>query len=326
MEQYYKRTRVLKKSYNIRKISEYVYAGEGKALSGEPIYFGMEYFTQEKWLMYRDNAERMSNGWNSTLRTNGLLLYYARHSEPHNRPPHDDKVRTLTGFTRDEYNNFMEQLYTQGLYQENKVKALESISAGCAGFLTDKNVFYEIAYVSKEPVTGPFPFKNLKENMSVKEFLTAFDKLLMCVGSRIDENSPHTVYENRGIFINPASFLHGGYSGLSLMLHGFTAAVMHEIYPTLQYMAVSPLRNMFSILRKHIDPDDIYIKYILEKNGDYSKDENHKRQQNIFSLGIEKLFPQERGLEEFPVVIKINPLKRFYTHPKPVSGKHSFKQ
>jgi hypothetical protein len=281
--------------FQVRCVAPLVYAGEGFALSGEPIYFGMEYGPAKNWLTYREHTDNMSNNWNSELRYNGLFRYYASKSEPVNRPLYDDMVKRHTGYTQAEYDNFMNDLFKHEMYKPEKLKAIKSISGGCAGFHVHANAddLCDVAYISKRPVTGAFSFPDVPESkISFKEYFSAYADILMCIGANLSKGP--SVVEIRGIFERPNKKV---YSGLSLMIDGFIAAVVEQIAKEKEYIVLAPLPNKLGILERNIQPGDIYVQ------GKNEPDHIHP------------LFPQGGGGFDTPCVIKIEPLKRFYTHP-----------
>jgi hypothetical protein len=294
----------------VRRIGLDVYVGEGFALSGEPVYFAMETAIYAEhiqgWTGYRRHADNMCNRWDETLEVNGTLHHLAVHCEPAKRPAYDDKMKQVTGFTRDEYDAFLTMLFNRGFNKPERQKELYDVSGGCAGFLFNPNGHYEVAYVSKKPITGRRQFPKLDSVISIKQFLEVYDDLLMCVGAEKSFKGP--VSELRGIYINSNQIINPSHKGLSLMLQGFTAAVMHDIYKELEFMSVAALPNMFGIISRNVDPQDLI----------------EKRKPHDPKLDV--LYPEIMGGRDIPCLIKIEALKRFYTQPRVFAEKFNMGQ
>src|SRR3990167_4340761 len=211
----------------LKKISEGVYAGKGTTTGGEQIYFGMELLTLES-----------SKYWNQyKMRTDAIIsynsfMYCALRKNLRAHPNTEILKAEDTGFTNLELENFLSIIEEAKKKRPTIATLIDEIGSATSAFNTDVDPdSYDgpqpdkyVAYVSKKPVTGRYPFKDMpKIGGRLKQYIEAYDDLLMCVGVI---NRPGRTYENRGIFRNPISFLHASYKGISLKLHDFTAVVM----------------------------------------------------------------------------------------------------
>ncbi len=275
---------------SVTQVANGVCAGKGTATSRETVYFGMELVDQsniDQWRRYRDHANYMVRD------SRGVMVVSATLSEPERRHAYDESIKEVTGFSEAEYTAYMKDLYEKGLYKKEKLNAINGVRTGIVAFnLTEDGKTY-VVYASKKPVTGKFPFPITNSFITLKDFDIIYDDILMSVGS---EDIPKTlVYHNRGIFRNPKSFIDGGYKGLSLKLHGFSAAV--AILSGKQYMVVNAAPAMQEVLNKHLKPKDAFI----------DKQIPAEYQECIPSGAFEK------GILDVPYLIKIDALARFYT-------------
>ncbi len=239
-------------SASVTKVAEGVYAGQGTASSGEIVYFGMELVDSSNivgWERYVTHAKFM------TADSSGKILVYSMRSEPGLRSPYSEGIKEDSGFTEEEYTSYMDNLYNKGFYKPEKYAGLRGVPSGAAGFYIEDDGNYYVVYASKKPVTGKFNFPKTEEFIRLKDFNRIYDDILMSVRS---SDSPGTdSYSNRGILRNPKSFIDGGYAGLALKLHGFSAAVAKQIFKDKKFMVVSPTEVMQKILDKALKPEDV---------------------------------------------------------------------
>jgi hypothetical protein len=221
---------------------------QGKSLSGETIYYGMEVLDNEnipKWLNYAEHTRELTG-------ERGLLVGLAQLSLDEVK---EMDLQKFTGFNDLELASYMNIIEQVRQKNPELAKAIRGVGSGIAGFVPGYQRF--VAYISKQPITGKFDFSNQPETqfVDVKTYNEIYKDILMSVG--VNNGSTH-VFENRGIFRNPASFLSGGHKNMSLMLHGFTAAVMSEFYGA-QYFIVTPVKSMHTLLAKTIPSDQMLI-------------------------------------------------------------------
>jgi len=110
----------------------------------------------------------------------------------------------------------------------------------------------------------PLISRNGFTEVNLKEFIHYYSDLIMSVGSDFS-SSDH--YHNRGIFRNPLSVIDNKHKGISMILHGFTAAVAQKFFPEKNYIKVSPIGSMQAIIsNSSLKQEDYQI-----SNEDYEK-------------------------------------------------------
>ncbi len=286
----------------IKRICEGVYAGQGVATRGEPIYFGMELLDKEnspKWERYRDHTDFMACD-------KGLMYVLAKYALAENGSDFLQRAGFFnpkyTGFTADELTAYMNHL-KQKLQQNARTADL--VRAVCMGsvhlFCLEDGSSY-IAYVSKQPVTGRRPFLGQPNSrlITLKQFDEIYGDLLMCVG--VYDIPGTNSYYNRGIFRNPSSFIYGGYKGISLKLHGFTGAIMSQLFENKKFLKVEPAEQMHMLLCNHIPHDQMFIDCCIDLNygfphrpDDFSKTETSDEVIDLwFKNQLERLVWQKK--------------------------------
>lgn len=232
----------------VKEVAPGVYAGQTQ-VGNETVYFGMEKIDDvniEQWDKYKRQAEKL------TTKNGGLLTNWSIFHKQNIRPPFSERIQKRTGFSdENEYAHFMDKLDAVVDANQNIVGLLIGIPTGIAGFNIKADGNSYVVYASKKPVTGRFPFPvELPIEISLKKFYEYFGDILMIVKSEVKPDADS--YANRGIFKNPISFIEDGnkYPGLSMKLHGFSAAVVHHIFKNKQYMSVAPAPAMRSIIVK----------------------------------------------------------------------------
>lgn len=223
-----------------------VYAGQAK-VGNEIVYFGMEKVDAENegdWFNYsRTTAIKTVKGRGAFW---GLTAASARGM----KQAFGENIQSATGFADEqEYLAFMEKVDQATRNNKKLPNVISGIEGGTAGFFPSSDENYYVVYASRKPVQGRFPFpKNLPSFISLKQYNEIYGDIIMSVGSR--DNPASNYYVNRGIFKNPLSFIIDGnkYPGLSLKLHGFSAAVASHIFKNKDYMFVKPISSMTRVL------------------------------------------------------------------------------
>jgi len=175
--------------------------------------------------------------------------------------PKYEQVKEVTGFTEEEYTTFTEKAIKLKNKTNGKiVNILKANSVGsnhmCTWFEPGKLNY--IVYVTKNP---NFSIQNVDmKEKNIKNFIESYSDILISVGS--DFSNEHN-FHNRGISRNPHWVLEEKFSGLSMDLHGFTAAVADKFFPKMTHMLVKPVGSMQCIIKKHLLPGEGYI----ERNG-----------------------------------------------------------
>lgn len=230
-------------------ISDQVYAGASRAKSGEPIYFGLERLNQEglkKWKQFRTYHER-----GRTTPASLLLNYH---------PLPENYFKELGFASKEELQDTSAHLekHKKKLLSRGRFKrianVMDAMQGGVAGFNLsagrdkDNNQIF-VAYVSKKPIEGFFPHPKVADNNyypTLKAYLDGYQDLVMVVRSVTNDSTP--AMNNRGIFRLPLSLLEGTYRGVSLPLHGFTAAAFQKYFQK-KYTTFEPLPTMYKIIQ-----------------------------------------------------------------------------
>jgi hypothetical protein len=229
----------------------------------EPIYLRMEALTEKNtqdWGRYKQMA-----GWVANLNSRGTLSGLVRLIGTPEQPDYES-VKEVTGFTEEEYNAFT--IKASKLKIKTKDKIVTVLEHNCVGsnhmstdFEPGKPSY--IVYASRNP---DFSIQQASsgitdESLTLKKFIEVYNDLLISVGSDFSDESS---FHNRGISRNPHWVFEEKYSGLSMILHGFTGAVAAEYFPEKTLMRVKPVGSMQSLISKSLLPGEGYI----ERNGE----------------------------------------------------------
>ncbi len=222
-----------------------VYAGAGIAGSGETIYFSMQKITPE-------NQADIENFKYSTLKmsnNNGRGALGAAFAKGALEGKWPDGYEDLNyGFTFTEFEGFIQHIQKNVL-----AKHAATLGAAAIGQMTTQVGDY-VAYISKEPITGPRSFlKEYNSSKTVKNYFEDTKDLIMMVGCSL---SKKRIY-NRGIERTLYSFYfdNGRSKGVSLAFHAFTAAVAKVIDPTTEIFEVHPMDKMTEIICDAFGPE-----------------------------------------------------------------------
>jgi len=238
--------------FSPHQIEDGVYTASSYSEDGEKIYLRMERITEENnraWRQYIDSAHRLI--WE----TSGALVALPRCIEKNEgrnnylidlRATPTDSLLQMTGFNQEEYSDFLDYLIKQGCVKSSlKLKTLNACRAGMVANVMTKNHESYAIYASKNP---DFSIKNIPLShtgaVNLNDFIHHYDDLIMSVGSDFSSSDD---YENRGIFRNPLSIIDNKHKGISMILHGFTAAVAQKFFPEKKYMRVRPIGSMQAI-------------------------------------------------------------------------------
>lgn len=240
------------------QIESGVFVAESHVPSGEKIYLRMELLTDENspcWIQYKRASCCMGNS-----NGRGVLWGLAFTLVQGKFPEYNENMKVFTGFTEEEYNQFIDFLLARKI-QDNrkKVNAIKHTSDGAnhMNCQVEKGNQY-ILYVSKTPDFSitQVPLKDVDSFVTLKEYIEWYSNILMCVGSDFSEDG---YFHTRGIFKNPYIFIEGGYSGLSKILHGFSGAVAQKFFPDKVIMEVKAISSMQYILSTTLKPGDGYF-------------------------------------------------------------------
>lgn len=224
-----------------------VYASQGKAISGEDIYFGVERVEKDvnykQWTIYLQQSQYKSQFYLSKM-----------HASEESRANHAEKL----GFTKDspEYNKICDSIikHTTTKTDDQLYKMVSGVAGalGASGFRIDGEYF--ISYVSKKPIDGYY--QHPAECITLKGYHEGYKDLLMTVRSvPIDDT---VVFNNRGICKSLDAIVNGGYSGLSMLLHKATGECFSEYYGK-THLSVEPLPMMYKIMRDSLPEGSVLV-------------------------------------------------------------------
>lgn len=223
-----------------------IYTAEIKLKSGEIAYFAMEPIINED----RSNKWRAYGNVTSTLTQMRSYLYAT-----FIRPELFEKITSIfpnTHVHEAEVRNLITNFIKTGP-NEKMANAMYGIEGGIRGMHSSIGTY--ITYISKEPVTGFFPFpEQAPEEKDFDAYIDAYDNLIMSVSSyhTLDKGAEDE-YQHRGIFRNPISMLRKDYQGLGILIHAFTGLAWSIEFPEKKYMTVNPDGNE-------------YMRFLLENN------------------------------------------------------------
>lgn len=229
--------------------------------NGESLFLRMELLTEANTKCWA-HFKQMSC-WVANQNSRGVLSGLVKKAGEINYPKHEE-VKEVTGFTDEEYIAFTEKAISLKRKTDNKiVNLLEANSVGsnhlCTGFQLGKPRY--IIYISKNP---NFSIQNAylegKKNQNLKNFIESYHDILISVGSDFSEEDKES-FHNRGISRNPYWVFEEKYSGLSMLLHGFSGAVAHKFFPQKKLMSVRPVGSMQCIIKKNLFPNEGYIEH-----------------------------------------------------------------
>lgn len=260
----------------VTQVCDGVWAGQGVAGSGEPIYFGLERIddsNREDWEYYLSYAQGIVDSIHDPYALRGLVnkLREGGSAEIENIAT-NSLAQIRTGFTEKELSSHLQ--YMQKAIGGD-LSALDISKATAACYLTIPGTC--LAYISKKPVTGKyssFPPKDKLDpwdkkygyngQFKLSEFVRSFGDILMTVGvyqtpwaCAVYKTAP--AYEIRGIFKNPHAVFEKNYKGISILLQAFTAAAMMQIACDKKYMVVSPIVSVHSLLCKNFKPNEMFV-------------------------------------------------------------------
>ncbi len=219
---------------------------------GESLFLRMEFITEETskcWSRYKELSSWMANSNGMGVLSN--LVCQA--GDPELQPKYET-ISRRTGFTIEEYTAFLEKAIKIKELTKNKIVELLCASSNASdhmGIYFNPEKIRFIVYVTKNPDFS-IQSVDVNKNRSLKNYIESYNDILISVGSTFDEES----FENRGIFRNPYWVFEQKYSGLSMLLHGFSGAVAERFFPEKKQMQVKPMGSMQCIIIKHLLPGE----------------------------------------------------------------------
>ena len=244
-----------------------VFIGRATTKAGEPIYLRMELIIEENklyWQQYKIHSTMMAAD-----NSRSVLGYLATKSTKITESdgsiryeyngPISESILKYIGFDEAELNEFICYLGKQGFIgNEQAQRVLLANSAGSNHMALLENDQRYVVYVTQTPdfsILSKKPYV-YGEILSLKEYITQYRELLMCVGS---DFSGIEVFRNRGIFRNPISVIDHTYKGISMVLHAFSGAVAKKYFPEKKEMQVRPVGAMELILCQSLKAEAIRI-------------------------------------------------------------------
>lgn len=224
--------------------------------NGESLFLRMELLTEantKSWTRFKEMSY-----WVANVTSRGVLGSLVTQAGKINYPKYEE-VKELIGFTNDEYITFTEKAISLKKKTDNKiVSLLTANSVGSNHMFTGFNSgqLRYIVYISKN---RNFSIQNVDmtdKEFNLKNFIESYNDILISVGSDFSEE--HS-FHNRGISRNPYWVFEEKYSGLSMLLHGFTGAVADKYFPEKKLMHVKPVGSMQCIIKKNLFPEEGYI-------------------------------------------------------------------
>lgn len=247
--------------------------------NGIPLYLRMELLNEEnfmKWTQYKNITYALTSRFpksilidlvNKILQGTMSIDQSSIASSGCGTMSIDQDIRedgTLLGFTEDELTIFITKIIN--LKNPRTVRVLNTVYSGCSHMHTNfgqKDQY--IVYISKNP---HFNIMNISDHpqCTFKQYIESYNDILVSMGSNFSKDNDS--FENRGIFRNPHWVLEEKYSGLSMLLHGFTGLVATTFFPTKITMNVSALGGMQLIIQQNLLHGEgvVYIGCNLEGN------------------------------------------------------------
>jgi hypothetical protein len=287
-------------------IADGVFVGEGRAKSGEKIFLKMERVTDANrtpWERYCQSTAQLTRHGRSVLTfamrgtkaiqdENGATRYVNEQYEA---------LADRLGQSREEFDDFINLLGRNGYAwsQENKrrINAIHNTHAGATHLCLSTEAECYVIYASK---TQDFQMPRIGDNsalsepLTLREYARLYRDLLICVGMDFpDRDSIHS----KGMFRNPISSIARTHSGLSMILRGFSGAVVQKYFPEKQTLCCRPLSSMQYMISSSLQPDDYHVV-------DYSHEE---------ALTTAEESIREGQIFEMPMnTIKVSALDRLY--------------
>lgn len=236
-------------------IQEGIY-GATFSKNGESLFLRMELLTEANtkcWACFKE-----MNWWVANNNSRGVLSVLVRLAGEANYPKHEE-MKKVTGFTEEEYVTFTEKAINLKKKTDNKIaNLLKENSVGSnhmyTGFQSGRLNY--ITYITKNSNFSIQDADMTGKETNLKNFIDSYNDILISVGSAFSKE--HS-FHNRGISRNPYWVFEEKYSGLSMLLHGFSGAVADKYFPEKKLMHVKPVGSMQCIIKKNLFPEEGYI-------------------------------------------------------------------
>lgn len=296
-----------------------IYSSEITTKDGK-IYFRMEPLTKENeshWERFKGMSEWVANG-----STGGILKILLLKAGREDCPAYGEDIKDGTGFTQEEYKNFIQESIKLKKEKCNIAKLIgkNSIGIGHMETSSEPDTKRYIVYATLNP---HFSIQKsdaiMAQGKNLKNFFEAYKDILITVGSDFSNKKKFPImlrneftrfgsdflgeksFHNRGISRNPYWVFKGKYAGLSMLLHGFSARVATQHFPMKEYMIVKPTGSMQTIINKSLHAEDAFI---FSSTG---------KKEDVITLKTFERFENIEDAPESPMnFIKISALTRFF--------------
>ncbi len=243
----------------IYQVKSGVFVSQSRAKSGEIIYLKMELITEEN-KPYIDQYIKQVLIVGGDNRC-GLLSFMTQYIEPTESKSYRftaeafsgskwdrkfipyEHIKSETGFSDEELIQYINIMGKNGFHSKNPNRAdLHDTVSGSAfirGYINTGSYF---VYACKDPY---FTIQKtfLTDKFSLKEFISQYNNLLICVGSEYSEKFSGS----RGIFRNPITTIENTHKGLAATLIGFSGAVAYR-FLNKNEIRIGPVGRMPGIL------------------------------------------------------------------------------
>lgn len=233
-----------------RQMADGVFAGQARAVSGEVFYLRMERVTetnQKQWQQYSAKAYAIAErGLNDLC---SMAIYPDWN--------HDiELLKKISGYTEAEIQDFVEWLQKRGFTTSKHLTVLSQNSLGSGVMYTSIGSY--IIYAAKTETFSITQCPLIEEgaHLTVKSFIEFYQDIVMSVGSSFQEPAS---FRNMGIFRNPYNVVEGTHKRISLILHGFSGAVVQKYFPQKNEMHVTPISSMQALICNALKPEDYTI-------------------------------------------------------------------
>ncbi|MCA9508071.1 MAG: hypothetical protein KC505_06610 [Myxococcales bacterium] len=254
---------------NFQNIAPGLYVGKAKNKNGELLHLAYEKIDESNkdfWCFYHRKSTLLAR----YFRAMAEAFHSGRKSPFVYGGREQQVVATLLGYDQAHYDSVINYLESSDKVNllKYRVSYFESLFTDVKGgldgfsfvpllgkFSRDVKEHY-VVYASNKVIKQ----KNLNEKyFENKSFSENFGHILMSVGVYIYQSAP--VVTHYGIQRNIEHFLTPimPYPGISLILHGFSAAVSKQIYEDKKYMSTNTVGKMGEILKSKLDARQIFV-------------------------------------------------------------------
>lgn len=263
----------------IYQIEPNVFVSESRANSGETIYLRMELITEKNKPYIDQYLRQVRSPSVSGDGRCGLLSYLTRYIEPVGADKYAftanstelsweakwsgnlcplDKIKELSGYSDEELQELIQWMGKNGFHSKNEKRPdLHDTICGAGFLISIIEPGYYFVYASKNPefCINKTTLVSKETPSTLKNFISQYKDLLICVGSTYCEESSYS----RGIFRNPITVIDKTYKRTSLALLGFSGAVAYR-FLNKKTIYIGPVARMPGILCSALRNDEFVVK------------------------------------------------------------------